>query len=120
MSNNFYWTLIDMNPNAIIWEEYEDAYLGVALKSGQTPVAVYDKKIVQGMIMENILKDEKFINDMVEIYGDNEEAITREVVKEGFKTFTEKIFVDTEGDLENRPIFLDIPFADTEYYMEEE
>tara|TARA_Y100000816_G_C25691529_1_gene365783 strand:- start:189 stop:554 length:366 start_codon:yes stop_codon:yes gene_type:complete len=120
MSNDFYWQLLEDNPQAIIWDEYSEAFLGSAHRAGMKPVAVYDIKVIQGLIIEEILQDDKFMDLLIEQHDDNEEAITQAVVKESVRTYLDKIFNDTEGKEEDRPIFLDIPYLDSRYEMLEE
>ena len=84
------------------------------------PVAVYDIKVIQGLIIEEILQDDKFMDLLIKQHDDNEEAITQAVVEESVRTYVEKVFNDTEGKQEDRPIFLDIPYLDSRYEMLEE
>ena len=46
--------------------------------------------------------------------------MTQDIIKESVRTYVEKIFSDTEGELEDRPIFLEIPMLDSRYEMMEE
>ena len=120
MSNDFYWQLLEDNPQAIVWDEYSEAFLGSAHRAGMKPVAVYDIKVIQGLIIEEILQDDKFMDLLIKQHDDNEEAITQAVVEESVRTYVEKVFNDTEGKQEDRPIFLDIPYLDSRYEMLEE
>ena len=120
MSEDYYWELAEENPDAIVWEEYEQAFLGIGYKHNMKPVAVYDKRVLHGLIIEELLLDDAFIDSLTKEHDDNEEAITQAVVKEAIKTFNEKVFPDEEGDFDNRPIFLDIPYLDSRYEMMEE
>mgnify|MGYP001309826716 CR=1 FL=1 len=120
MSDDFYWELADANPDAAVWDEYREAYLGIAYKNGMKPVAVYDKRLLQGLLVEELLSDEKYMDDITKVYGDNEEAITQQVIKDSIRTFTEKVLMDKSGEGENGPIFLDIPYFDSRFEMMEE
>jgi len=120
VSDDFYWQLADENPEAIVWDEYREAYLGIAYKNNMKVVAVYDKRVLQGLIIEEMLVDEKFMDAISKELGDNEEAITQYVIQESIRTFNEKVLMDASSDSENGPIFLDIPYIDSRYEMMEE
>ena len=100
MSEDFYWQLLQENPKALIWEEYEQAFLGIGSRDGMKSVAVYDVTVLQGLIIEEILSDKPFMKQLSELHNNNEEAITQDVVKESVRTYIDKIFTDTEGELE--------------------
>ena len=120
MSEDFYWQLPQENPKALIWEEYEQAFLGIGSRDGMKSVAVYDVTVLQGLIIEEILEDEEYMKMLSKTHNDNEEAMTQDIIKESVRTYVEKIFSDTEGELEDRPIFLEIPMLDSRYEMMEE
>lgn len=120
MSEDFYWQLLQENPKALIWEEYEQAFLGIGSRDGMKSVAVYDVTVLQGLIIEEILEDKEYMKILSETHDDNEEAMTQDIIKESVRTYVEKIFSDTEGELEDRPIFLEIPMLDSRYEMMEE
>lgn len=120
MSNDFYWQLLQENPEAIIWEEYEQAYLGIGTRSNMKSVAVYDIRVLQGILIEELLEDEKYMDELTKVYKDNEEEITQQVIQDSVRTYVEKIFSDKVGKEEDRPIFLDIPYLDSRYEMLEE
>ena len=39
--DSFYWDLAELNPDAVVFDEFQEAYLGYGYKNGMTPVAVY-------------------------------------------------------------------------------
>tara|TARA_B100000287_G_C20494466_1_gene726436 strand:- start:50 stop:415 length:366 start_codon:yes stop_codon:yes gene_type:complete len=120
MSEDFYWQLAEDNPEAIVWDEYREAYLGVGSKNGQKPVAVYDMRVLQGLIIEDFLSRPDYMEAMYEKYDDNEEAMTKQVVKDSIKFIEDKVMNAEGSDGENAPIFLDIPYIDSRYEMMEE
>tara|TARA_Y100001972_G_scaffold125986_1_gene178544 strand:+ start:1707 stop:2072 length:366 start_codon:yes stop_codon:yes gene_type:complete len=120
MSDDFYWQLLQENPEAIIWEEYEQAYLGIGTRDDLKSVAVYDIRVLQGLLIEELLEDKEYMDELTKVYKDNEEAITQQIIQDSVRTYVEKIFSDKVGKPENRPIFLDIPYLDSRYEMLEE
>lgn len=66
MENNFeedlYWDLKELNPDAVIYTEYHDAFMGFTLKNNKY-VAVYEASGVEGTIAQQLMEDEDFLND---------------------------------------------------------
>lgn len=66
MENNFeedlYWDLKELNPDAIIYTEYHDAFMGFTLKNNKY-VAVYEATGVEETIARNLMEDEDFLDD---------------------------------------------------------
>ena len=120
MSQDFYWQLAEDNPQAIVWDEYVEAYLGVAHRQGMKPVAVYDMRVLQGIVIEDLLADSKLMEELIEKHEDNEESLTKDIVNLSKEFMENNIFTSEGSDGENAPIFLDIPYIDSRYEMMEE
>lgn len=60
-SNELYWDLMELNPKAIIYTEYEEAYIGFANKDSKTWVAVYDAELLSEQLMQQYFVNEEFI-----------------------------------------------------------
>lgn len=69
MENNFeedlYWDLKELNPNAVIYTEYHDAFMGFTLKNNKY-VAVYEASGVEESIQKTLMEDENFLNEAFE------------------------------------------------------
>jgi len=60
--NDIYWDLNELNPDAIIYTEYENAYAGYTCNHYGIWVAVYDNRAVEESICAGLLATEDFIN----------------------------------------------------------
>ena len=121
MSQDFYWQLAEENPEAIVWDEYVEAYLGVGNRQGMKPVAVYDMRVLQGIVIEDLIGDIKLMDELAEKHQDNEESLTSDIIRLSKEFMETQIFTSKGSDGENAPIFLDIPYIDSRYEtMEEE
>ena len=49
-SNDFYWDLAELNPDAVVFDEFQEAYLGYGYKNGMTPVAVYSYDFIINLL----------------------------------------------------------------------
>lgn len=85
-----YWELLEANPDAIVFDEFYQAYLGyVTRKNFDAPVACYDARKMVRILAENFLQDEGF-RDSVE-WANNREleehAVATAVEYLEFNTF---------------------------------
>ena len=52
-----YWDLAELNPDAAVFDEYQEAYLGYGYKNGMTPVAVYSYDYIINILATRYLED---------------------------------------------------------------
>jgi len=115
--NDFYWQLAEDNPEAVIYEEYEQAFLGVALKNNMTPVAVYDLRVVMGLLVEEIGTDD-YVEEYLSDIEKTEEDLVSHLLESANNYIETKLLGGEETDNENYPIFLEIPMLDSRYEEE--
>jgi len=106
--NDYYWELAELNPDAVVYEEFEDAYLGMAFKTGLKPVAIYDTQGIINAIGITLMTNKEFMEELKEI--ESEEDKVEKVLTAATEHFDHNISSQTFGDNnENGPIFLEMP-----------
>lgn len=102
MSDSKYWELSELNEEAVVFEEFIEAYLGYGTKIGfKHPVAVYDARKMVKVLAESFISDPNWIDkqDVNSREALEENAIEQAVEYLEFNTFG--------GDYgEHGPIFL--------------
>ena len=102
--NDYYWELAELNPDAVVYEEFESAYLGMAIKTGLKPVAIYDSQGIINAIGYSLIEDKV-------------DAVYTAAVEH----FDVNIAAATFGDNnENGPIFLEMPDENFDERIEED
>ena len=110
---DFYWELAELNPEAVIFEEFEEAYLGVAHRNGMKPVAVYSYDFIINILASEKVYDKKFIKELVEKNITEEEDQVDEAMNQAMEYFSYNIGGIGKGkDNEDAPIFLHSPQFD--------
>jgi hypothetical protein len=57
-----FWELNDLNPEAVVFEEFADAYVGYAVKPEfEKPVAVYDARKMLKLLAESFIHDPEWV-----------------------------------------------------------
>ena len=102
MSESKYWELNDINSEAIIFEEFTEAYLGYGTRMGfENPVAVYDARKMVKILAESFISDPDFV-DKVEV--NTREALEEEAIEQAVEYVEFNCIGASFG--ENTPIFL--------------
>lgn len=112
-ANDFYWELAELNPDAVVFEEFEDAYLGYATKNGMKPVAIYSYDYIINIVAKSMMEDEEFVKGLVDdnIVDEAEQVAT--AIDEAISYFDYNIGGLGKGkDNEDAPIFLHVPRLD--------
>lgn len=101
-SGSRYWELMEINPDAIIYDEFYQAYLGYVERQGwSAPVACYDARKMVRILAETFVRDEEFQNSV-------EWGSQRELEDEAVKTAVEYLEHNTFNAWhgEHTPVFL--------------
>lgn len=61
INHDVYWDLKDLNPDAQIYVEYHDAFIGFTFKNPKY-VAVYDCRAIENIIAQELMQDEMFLD----------------------------------------------------------
>mgnify|MGYP001605128166 FL=1 len=102
MSESKYWELNDLNPDAVIFEEFIEAYLGYGTRMGmENPVAVYDARKMVKILAESFVADPEFV-DKVDV--NNREDLEEEAIQQAVE-YIEFNYLGASF-AENTPIFL--------------
>lgn len=79
--NDIYWDLYELNPDAVIYVEYEDAYVGYTSNSKGFWVAVYDNGAITEAITAGLLAEPEFIDQCIkEIDGKVKESEVQQAI----------------------------------------
>lgn len=110
--SDVYWDLKDLNPDAIVYPEYHDAFIGFTLKNGKY-VAVYDAMGIEEEIAKAYFDDQVFLDKTLREFdgevpkNDVAELLFRMAKAEAIKVAEKKLF---EWDKqENAPVMFFIP-----------
>lgn len=110
--SDVYWDLKDLNPDAIVYPEYHDAFIGFTLKNGKY-VAVYDAMGIEEEIAKAYFDDQVFLDKTLKEFdgevpkNDVAELLFRMAKAEAIKVAEKKLF---EWDKqENAPVMFFIP-----------
>jgi len=79
--NDIYWDLAELNPKAVVYVEYENAYAGYTCNQYGFWVAVYHSESVEETITAGLLAEEKFIDECInKIDGQVKESEVQQAV----------------------------------------
>lgn len=112
-SNDIYWDLHELNPDAIIYVEYENAYAGYTCNQYGNWVAVYDNRALEETICAGLLAEEEFIDHCInEIDGKVKESEVQQAIfslasREAMKQAS--ILADSWMKGKNNPFMLHLP-----------
>lgn len=114
-SDDFYWDLAELNPDAVVFDEFQDAYLGYGYKNGMTPVAVYSYDYIINILATTYIEDPEWCKDRLEGIDDNdEEAQVAVALDDAIEYFNYNVSGVAKGDNnEHGPIFLKVPQWDS-------
>tara|TARA_R100000742_G_C4261596_1_gene79402 strand:+ start:518 stop:886 length:369 start_codon:yes stop_codon:yes gene_type:complete len=120
--NDFYWDLLENNKDAIVYTEYEDAYMGHTTSIHSKSVAVYHTNLVMGCIIENLKDTPGYLDTLHERTEGDEQKMVGHMIDDAEIYFDEKLMVEVKGmPVENAPIFVEAPTHDSRFdYMDEE
>jgi Na+-translocating ferredoxin:NAD+ oxidoreductase RnfG subunit len=119
--NDFYWDLLENNKDAIVYTEYEDAYMGHTTSIHGKSVAVYHTNLVMGCIIENLKETPGYLDKLHERTEGNEEEMIGLMINDAEEYFDEQLIPEVkEMPLENAPMFVEAPTHDSRFDYEEE
>jgi hypothetical protein len=119
--NDFYWDLLENNKDAIVYTEYEDAYMGHTTSIHGKSVAVYHTNLVMGCIIENLKNTPGYLDKLHERTEGNEEEMIGLMINDAEEYFDEQLIPEVkEMPLENAPMFVEAPTHDSRFDYEEE
>ncbi len=118
---DFYWDLIEANKDAIVYTEYEEAYLGHTTSIHGKSVAVYHVNLVLGCIMEELKLTEGYLDKLHEQTKGSEQEMVNIMINDS-ETYFEKDLMKEVQEMpqENAPIFVEAPTHDSRFDTEEE
>lgn len=97
-----FWELNDLNPDAVVFEEFADAYVGYAVKPEfKNPVAVYDARKILKLVAESFIVDEEWAQQQDINSRDGLENLA---IAAALEYLENELFSAAYGD--NGPIFL--------------
>lgn len=112
-SNDYYWELAELNPDAIVFEEFVEAYLGYGYKNGMTPVAIYSKDYIINILAAGMLDDEKYVQTLLKDNIVEEEEQVAHAIDDANEYFNYNVSGVGKGkNNEHGPIFLKVPTWD--------
>ena len=110
---DYYWELAELNPEAVVFEEFEEAFLGVGHRNGLKPVAIYSYDFIVNILASDMLDSEEFIKTLLDDDIVEEEAQVAEAMSQAQEYFDFNIANVGKGDgNEDAPIFLHSPQFD--------
>ena len=114
-SNDFYWDLAELNPDAVVFDEFQEAYLGYGYKNGMTPVAVYSYDFIINLLATSYLEDPEWAESRLEgIDEEDEAAQVATALEDAMEYFNYNVPGVGKGDNnEHGPIFLKVPQWDS-------
>jgi hypothetical protein len=83
---DIYWDLKELNPEAIVYTEYEDAFIGFALKDESTWVACYGNEELEEMITKEVVSSDFIEEALQSLSGKVKESQVQEEVFKLAKT----------------------------------
>lgn len=111
-SEDLYWDLKELNSDAVVYTEYEQAFMGFTLKNGKY-VAVYDSSVIEDIIARGLMENPSFLDHCFkEIDGkiDNKDvpmAVSRLANIEALKVASD--LLGEWDNKENYPIMFFLP-----------
>ena len=111
--NDIYWDLYELNPDAVIYVEYEDAYVGYTSNAKGFWVAVYDNGAITEAITAGLLAEPGFIDQCIkEIDGKVKESEVQQAIfslasREAMKQAS--MLADSWIKGKNNPFMLHLP-----------
>ena len=119
--NDFYWDLLENNKDALVYTEYEDAYMGHTTSIHGKSVAVYHINLVMGCIIENLKNTPGYLDKLHERTEGNEEEMIGLMINDAEEYFDEQLIPEVkEMPIENAPVFVEAPTHDSRFDYEEE
>jgi len=113
-TDDFYWDLAELNPDAVVFDEFKEAYLGYADRNGLKPVAIYSYDYIINIIATNIIESEDFAKRMEEDNITEEAEQVATAIDEAAEYFDYNVAGVGKGDNnEDGPIFLRVPQWDS-------
>jgi hypothetical protein len=110
---DFYWELAELNPDAVVFEEFEEAFLGVAHRNGFKPVAIYSMDFIVNIVAAEMLENNEFMKDLLDRDIIEEEDQVDEAMIQAKEYFEFNIANVGKGEgNEDAPIFLHSPQFD--------
>ena len=118
--NDYYWELAELNPDAVVYEEFESAYMGIAVRVGLKPVALYDTETIINTVGFNLMQDKEFMEKINEEHTEEQDKVDA-LYDEASQHFHQNIEGGIFGkDNENGPIFLQMPDVNFDERIEED
>lgn len=118
---DFYWDLLEKNKNAIVYTEYEDAYMGHTTSIHGKSVAVYHTNLLLGCIIETLKETQGYLDKLHERTEGDEEKIVNLMIDDAEKYLEEILIPEVKQmNKENAPVFVEAPTHDSRYSYEEE
>jgi hypothetical protein len=119
--DDYYWDLLEANKDAIVYTEYEEAYMGHTTSIHGKSVAVYHTNLVMGSIIENLKDTPGYLDTLHERTEGNEEKMVGLMINDAEAFFDEKLIPEVKAmPSENAPIFIEAPTHDSRFDYEEE
>ena len=116
--NDYYWELAELNPDAVVYEEFESAYMGIAVRVGLKPVALSETII--NTVGFNLMQDKEFMEKINEEHTEEQDKVDA-LYDEASQHFHQNIEGGMFGkDNENGPIFLQMPDVNFDERIEED
>ena len=110
---DYYWELAELNPEAVVFEEFEEAFLGVGHRNGLKPVAIYSYDYIVNIIASDMLDTDEFMKDLLDREIIEEEDQVSEAMMQAKEYFDFNIGnVGKGNNNEDAPIFLHSPQFD--------
>ena len=109
--DSFYWDLAELNPDAVVFDEFSEAYLGYGYKNGMTPVAVYSYDYIVNILATSYLEDPDWCEKrLADIDEEDEAAQVATALDDAVEYFNYNVSGVGKGDNnEHGPIFLRVP-----------
>lgn len=97
-----YWELNELNDEAVVFEEFIEAYLGYGTKAGmKAPVAIYDARKMVKILAESFVADSSWV-DSQDV--NTREALEEIAIQDAIEYLDYNCFGASFGD--NTPMFL--------------
>ena len=118
---DFYWDLFESNKDAIVYTEYEEAYMGHTTSIHGKSVAVYHTNLVLGCIMEVLKNTEGYLDKLHEKTKGEEQQMVNIMIDDAEVYFDEVLIPEVKTmEKSNAPIFIEAPTHDSRFDYEEE
>jgi len=120
--DDYYWDLLEANKDAIVYTEYEDAYMGHTTSIHGKSVAVYHTNLLLGCIMEVLKNTEGYLDKLHEKTKGEEQQMVNIMIDDAEVYLDEILIPEVKAmDPSNAPVFVEAPTHDSRFdYMGEE